>query len=157
MGETKRKKPKKCEISETKRNEIQPCSSVRSTSVPHQKHQCLLTLLNCIRKFTMVLQESALVGTRCDLSTTMLLLLLDRPVGLILTYGVLGAVFMPFLAITLLILLNRRRQGALPHSEVPQRWRNGWLSNALMMLCAVLFAVLAANELREILADYVPW
>ena len=48
----------------------------------------------------------------------MLLLLLDQPVGLILAYGTLGALFMPFLAITLLVLLNKRRPGALPHSDV---------------------------------------
>jgi hypothetical protein len=39
----------------------------------------------------------------------MVLLLLDRPIGLILVYGVLGALFMPFLAVTLLGLLNGRR------------------------------------------------
>ena len=49
----------------------------------------------------------------------MLLLLLDQPVGLILAYGTLGALFMPFLAITLLVLLNKRREGAIEHSEVP--------------------------------------
>lgn len=87
----------------------------------------------------------------------MLLLLLDRPVGLILAYGALGALFMPFLAVTLLILLNRRRDGAIAHTEVPKRWRNGWLSNSLMVLCAVLFAVLAANELRGVLAPYLPF
>ena len=87
----------------------------------------------------------------------MLLLLLDQPVGLILAYGVLGALFMPFLAITLLILLNRRRDGALPHTEVPVQWRNGWLSNVLMALCAVLFLVLAANELRSTLAENLSW
>jgi Mn2+/Fe2+ NRAMP family transporter len=87
----------------------------------------------------------------------MLLLLLDRPVGLILLYGMLGALFMPFLAITLLVLLNRRREGALPHSEVPEQWRNGWKSNLLMALCALLFLVLGVNELRTTLADYVSW
>jgi Mn2+/Fe2+ NRAMP family transporter len=87
----------------------------------------------------------------------MLLLLLDEPVGLILAYGTLGALFMPFLAITLLVLLNRRREGALPHSEVPHEWRNGWFSNLLMASCAVLFLVLAVNELRTTLGDYVPW
>ena len=87
----------------------------------------------------------------------MLLLLLDRPVGLILAYGVLGAFFMPFLAVTLLVLLNKRREGALPHSDVPQQWRNKWLSNSLMALCAVLFAVLALNELRGVLSPYVPF
>ncbi|WP_122816110.1 Nramp family divalent metal transporter [Nocardioides pantholopis] len=83
----------------------------------------------------------------------MLLLLLDEPVGLILAYGMLGALFMPFLAITLLVLLNKRRAGALPHSEVPDRWRNGWLSNLLLGLCAVLFLVLGANELRDVLVE----
>jgi Mn2+/Fe2+ NRAMP family transporter len=44
----------------------------------------------------------------------MVLLLLDRPIGLILVYGVLGALFMPFLAVTLLGLLNGRR--------IPMEW-----------------------------------
>ncbi len=87
----------------------------------------------------------------------MLLLLLDEPVGLILAYGALGALFMPFLAITLLVLLNKRRAGALPHSEVPERWRNGWLSNLLMGGCAVLFLVLGINELREVLEENLSW
>ncbi len=81
----------------------------------------------------------------------MLLLLLDQPVGLILAYGALGALFMPFLAITLLVLLNRR------DDVLPREWRNGWLSNSLMALCAVLFLALAVNELRELLAPYVPF
>jgi hypothetical protein len=81
----------------------------------------------------------------------MLLLLLDQPVGLILAYGTLGALFMPFLAITLLVLLNRR------DDVLPDEWRNGWLSNSLMTLCAVLFLALAINELRELLAPYVPF
>ena len=81
----------------------------------------------------------------------MLLLLLDQPVGLILAYGTLGALFMPFLAVTLLVLLNRR------DDVVPHEWRNGWLSNSLMALCAVLFLALAVNELRELLAPYVPF
>ena len=84
----------------------------------------------------------------------MLLPLLDQPVGLILAYGTLGAVFMPFLAITLLLLLNRRA-GHPDGADVPEGWRNGWLSNSLMGLCAVLFVVLAANELRGVLAPYV--
>ncbi|RAE89336.1 divalent metal cation transporter, partial [Burkholderia multivorans] len=39
-------------------------------------------------------------------SPPMLLFLLGKPIGLILAYGVLGALFMPFLALTLLGLLN---------------------------------------------------
>jgi hypothetical protein len=62
---------------------------------------------------------------------------------------------MPFLAITLLLLLNRRRDGHPDGADVPERWRNGWVSNALMTLCAVLFLVLAVNELRGVLAPYV--
>ncbi|MCD4523431.1 Nramp family divalent metal transporter [Nocardioides sp. cx-173] len=87
----------------------------------------------------------------------MLLLLLDEPVGLILAYGTLGALFMPFLAITLLVLLNKRRAGALPHSAVPDEWRNGWLSNGFMSLCAVLFLALAVNELRNVLEENLPF
>lgn len=37
------------------------------------------------------------------------LLFLDQPFGLVITYGVLGAFFMPFLALTLLWLLNSSR------------------------------------------------
>ncbi len=84
----------------------------------------------------------------------MLLLLLDKPVGLILAYGTLGALFMPFLAITLLLLLNRRRAAQPDGADVPEAWRNGWLSNSLMGLCALLFVVLAAHELREVLSPY---
>jgi len=87
----------------------------------------------------------------------MLLLLLDQPVGLILAYGTLGALFMPFLAITLLVLLNKRRPGALPHSDVPDEWRNGWVSNGMLGLCAVLFLALGANELRKVLEANLPF
>ncbi|GAB6986096.1 hypothetical protein JCM10369A_26200 [Nocardioides pyridinolyticus] len=79
----------------------------------------------------------------------MLLLLLDKPVALILAYGVLGALFMPFLAITLLVLLNRR------HDGVPGEWCNGWLSNSLLALCAGLFLAVAVNEVRNQLAPYL--
>jgi len=72
------------------------------------------------------------------------------------TYGVLGALFMPFLAITLLVLLNKRRDGALPHTEVPARWRNGWLSNSLLALCALLFVALSINELVNRVKPLLP-
>ena len=87
----------------------------------------------------------------------MLLLLLDEPVGLILAYGTLGALFMPFLAITLLVLLNKRRAGAVEGSDVPEEWRNGWLSNGLLALCALLFLALGLNELRNQMSPYVPF
>ncbi|WP_230974862.1 Nramp family divalent metal transporter [Brevundimonas vitis] len=69
----------------------------------------------------------------------MLLLFMDRPFGLIVAYGVLGSLFMPFLAGTLLWLLNS--------SRVPPEWRSGWVSNLLLGGAAVLFAILAGREL----------
>jgi zinc transporter ZupT len=62
-----------------------------------------------------------------------------RPIGLIVLYGVLGALFMPFLAITLLWLLNS--------SRTPVEWRSQWLSNSMMAVCAVLFVVLGVQQL----------
>lgn len=75
----------------------------------------------------------------------MLLLALDRPVFLILLYGVLGALFMPFLAITLLGLLNT--------SRTPQRWRNGVFTNVVLAACAVLFSVLGVYQIWETITD----
>jgi len=68
----------------------------------------------------------------------MALLFLNQPIVLVLVYAALGAIFMPFLAFTLLWLLNRRVDG--PH-------RNGWLSNATLSISLVLFLVLAVNEI----------
>jgi len=69
----------------------------------------------------------------------MALLFMDRPFGLIVAYGVLGSLFMPFLAGTLLWLLNSRR--------LPKQWRNGWLSNLMLTAATILFASLAINEI----------
>ncbi|WP_026448783.1 Nramp family divalent metal transporter [Actinopolyspora mortivallis] len=69
----------------------------------------------------------------------MSLLFFDRPFQLTILYGVLGALFMPFLAGTLLFLLNSRR--------MPEAYRSGWVSNVVLSLCLVLFAVLAAHKL----------
>jgi len=68
----------------------------------------------------------------------MLLLFLGKPVGLIIAYGVLGAFFMPFLAITLIILLNR---------DVDHTHRNGWFSNLVLGASVLLFVFLAVQEL----------
>lgn len=68
----------------------------------------------------------------------MSMMFLGKPIWLILAYGVLGALFMPFLAVTLLWLLNSDR--------VPREWRNRWYTNVALVLCAAAFAVLAANE-----------
>ncbi|WP_103533007.1 Nramp family divalent metal transporter [Streptomyces sp. SM11] len=74
----------------------------------------------------------------------MTLLWLDRPFGLVIAYGVLGAFFMPFLALTLLWLLNS--------SRTPVEWRNGWLSNGMLSLAGLLFVVLCVQQVREL-----PW
>ncbi len=69
----------------------------------------------------------------------MLLLLLGRPTGLIIAYGVLGAFFMPFLGLTLLVLLNSK--------HTPKKWRNGWFINTLMAIISIAFVYLCASEL----------
>lgn len=74
----------------------------------------------------------------------MILLLMDRPIFLILLYGVLGALFMPFLAVTLLWILNTRR--------VPHQWRNGWFTNTVLAICAVLFIALGIYQTIDAVA-----
>ncbi|ONF66242.1 Nramp family divalent metal transporter [Amycolatopsis keratiniphila] len=68
----------------------------------------------------------------------MALLFLDQPFQLTVVYGVLGALFMPFLAATLLVLLNT--------SRVPREGRSRWLSNGLLSICLAMFAYLAYTE-----------
>ena len=69
----------------------------------------------------------------------MVLLALGQPIGLILAYGVLGSLFMPFLALTLLGLLNGKR--------IPKRWSNRWWTNAALAITALLFIVLGVQQL----------
>lgn len=75
----------------------------------------------------------------------MSLLFLDRPIFLILLYGTLGALFMPFLAVTLLILNNQKRR-------VPSKFRNNWLHNALLGLTTLVFVVLGVQQLVNAIA-----
>ncbi|MFE4370127.1 Nramp family divalent metal transporter [Streptomyces sp. NPDC056835] len=72
------------------------------------------------------------------------LLFLDEPFGLVVVYGVLGAFFMPFLALTLVWLLNS--------SRTPKEWRNGMLSNVMLTAAGLLFIVLCVQQVRDI-----PW
>ena len=69
----------------------------------------------------------------------MVLVFMGEPAALILAYTVLGAFFMPFLAGTLLWLLNRER--------TPVEWRSGWVSNAMLAVAVALFSVLTVAEL----------
>ncbi|RYU15717.1 Nramp family divalent metal transporter [Nocardioides iriomotensis] len=66
------------------------------------------------------------------------LIFAGEPVYLILAYGVLGALFMPFLAVTLLWLLNTDR--------TPQEWRNKLFSNIALLVVALAFVALAINQ-----------
>lgn len=75
----------------------------------------------------------------------MILFTLDRPIALILAYGVLGSLFMPFLALTLLGLLNGRR--------VPKEWANRWHTNVALGITAALFVALGINQLWGAISD----
>ncbi|MFI2370883.1 Nramp family divalent metal transporter [Streptomyces sp. NPDC018833] len=72
------------------------------------------------------------------------LLFLDQPFGLVIVYGVIGAFFMPFLALTLVWLLNS--------SRTPAEWRNGTLGNVMLAGAGLLFVVLCVQQVRDL-----PW
>ncbi len=69
------------------------------------------------------------------------LLFQGRPFRLVILYGVLGAAFLPFLAGTLLWLLNS--------SRTPREWRNGALSNAMLFIAGLLFLVLCVKQIWD--------
>ena len=68
----------------------------------------------------------------------MLLFTFDEPVTIVIIYASLGAVFMPFLAVTLLWLLNLR---------VPREFRSGWLSNLILGVSLLIFLYVGAQEI----------
>ena len=70
----------------------------------------------------------------------MALLFFNKPVGLIMLYSVIGALFMPFLAGTLLYMNSRRDWMGDEH-------RNGWLTIVILIMALLLFGYLCANEL----------
>ncbi|MET8469762.1 Nramp family divalent metal transporter [Streptomyces sp. NPDC006422] len=69
------------------------------------------------------------------------LLFQGQPFRLVIIYGVLGAAFMPFLALTLVWLLNS--------SRTPANWRNGWLSNGMLSIAGLLFVVLCVKQIWD--------
>ncbi|MHC5557859.1 Nramp family divalent metal transporter [Kocuria sp. U4B] len=74
----------------------------------------------------------------------MILFALGQPIGLILAYGVLGSLFMPFIALTLLGLLNGKR--------IPKEWSNRAHTNIAMGITALLFGVLGIQQLVKAVA-----
>jgi hypothetical protein len=71
----------------------------------------------------------------------MILLFQGQPFRLVIIYGALGAAFMPFLALTLVWLLNS--------SRTPREWRNGYLSNSMLVIAGLLFLVLCAKQIID--------
>ncbi|MGE7781064.1 Nramp family divalent metal transporter [Peribacillus sp. NPDC097264] len=69
----------------------------------------------------------------------MMLFYFGKPVELIIIYGALGALFMPFLAISLLLLLNSKK--------VDKEYRNKSVPNVVLTACLIMFAYLGLNEL----------
>lgn len=62
-----------------------------------------------------------------------------RPIAVIVTYTIVGSLFVPFLAATLLYLNNRVKWNeAVPH--------NHWTTNALLSAILLLFAIVGAQE-----------
>lgn len=74
----------------------------------------------------------------------MILFYFGKPVELIIIYGALGALFMPFLAVSLLLLLNSQK--------VTDAYRNRLTANLVLTGCLILFAFLGAQELMDIFA-----
>ncbi len=67
---------------------------------------------------------------------------LGRPLFIIVTYTIVGSLFLPFLAATLLWLHRKARWD----ERVP---RNGWITTALLVLVLLLFLAIGVREIRE--------
>lgn len=72
----------------------------------------------------------------------MILLIFGKPVELVIIYGALGSLFMPFLAISLLVLLNSKK--------ITEPLRNKALPNFVLVACVLMFVYLGAAELVDI-------
>jgi Mn2+/Fe2+ NRAMP family transporter len=68
----------------------------------------------------------------------MILYAFGEPVALVIIYASLGALFLPFLAITLLLLLNSRR--------VAPEYRNRLATNILLAISVIPFIVVGVQE-----------
>lgn len=72
----------------------------------------------------------------------MILFYFGKPVELIIIYGALGAIFMPFLALSLLILLNSKK--------VEVESRNKWVPNVILVGCLIMFGYLGLEKLIQL-------
>jgi Mn2+/Fe2+ NRAMP family transporter len=70
----------------------------------------------------------------------MLLFTLEEPVLLVIIYAALGALLLPFMAATLLYLLNSRRVEADYRNKIP--------SNVMLSVAVLLFVAIAVVEIR---------
>jgi Mn2+/Fe2+ NRAMP family transporter len=68
----------------------------------------------------------------------LILLAFGEPVLLVIVYASLGALFLPFLAVTLLILLNSQR--------VAPEYRNRLVSNVVLAVSVIPFIVVGVQE-----------
>ncbi|VEF48623.1 manganese transporter [Bacillus freudenreichii] len=69
---------------------------------------------------------------------SLLLLMFNQPIGLVLLYAALGSLFLPFLAITLLFLLNSK--------EVGPEFRNRLWNNAALVFVIIIFLTLGITK-----------
>lgn len=70
----------------------------------------------------------------------MTILAVGKPVWIVVAYAAVGALFMPFLASTLLWMNNRPELGGL---------RNGPFANAGLVICVLLFVYLGFAQIRD--------
>jgi Mn2+/Fe2+ NRAMP family transporter len=63
-----------------------------------------------------------------------------QPIQVIVIYTIVGSLFVPFLAATLLYLNNKVRWSA----PVP---RNSWTTNALLLIILAMFLIVGGNEI----------
>jgi Mn2+/Fe2+ NRAMP family transporter len=70
----------------------------------------------------------------------MLLFSLDEPVLLVIIYAALGALFLPFMAATLLYLLNSKK--------ITNAFRNKAMGNIVLGVSVLLFVAIAVEEIR---------
>ncbi|WP_342599959.1 Nramp family divalent metal transporter [Psychrobacillus sp. FSL H8-0483] len=77
----------------------------------------------------------------------MILFYFGKPVELIILYGALGALFMPFLAASLLLLLNSKK--------VEVEARNKLVPNAVLVSCLIMFGYLGVQELVKVFDKFL--